>query len=37
MYEHPALPLDREWTDQEVYQQLNLSDKEIELIETLIK
>jgi hypothetical protein len=37
MYEQPALPLDRIWTDQEVYQALKLSKIEIDLIESLVK
>jgi hypothetical protein len=35
-YELPKLPLDRKWSDDEIYQAIGLTDSEIELIDSLI-
>jgi len=37
MYEQPALPLDRQWTDEQVYEYLELAADEIALIESKVK
>ncbi len=34
IYEQPLLTLDRVWTDQEIYLALNMSQEEIDLIES---
>lgn len=33
----PLIPLDREWTDEELYKYFNLNENEIELIENYVK